>query len=200
VEDGDPDGGIEASDEPSGDASANGSSPWAQTSPPDRRSEWSINWPAVVPVLALLVVVVMLWRAVSGGDDDTVAVGDTIDTVEATVSPTTVAATTTTLPLTTTPAMPTTTATPERAVLIRAEMKPCRFSDNCLVASFTLQGFEQTEGQFTCIYPNSQREFSYRDGGKDDACITADEGDTITIVVDGVRSATVSEENLTGET
>lgn len=134
-----------------------------------------------------------------GGDgkDDPATTVATVATVATTAPPITVDVTTTTTARSTTVA--TTTTAPERQVLVRAEMKPCRFGDNCLVASFTLVGFEQTAGQFTCIYPNSARDFSFQDSGKDDACITADEGDTITIVVDGVRSATVSEENLTGE-
>lgn len=152
-------------------------------------------------MLVLVIVVVMLWRAFEGGDDDTASsAGPTIATVAPSASSTTVSssASSTTLPTPTTLAPSTTAATPEPRVLISAEMKPCRFSDDCLVASFTVEGFEQTSGQFTCIYPNSEREFSFQDDGKDDACITADEGDTITIVVDGVRSATVSEANLTG--
>ena len=67
-----------------------------------------------------------------------------------------------------------------------------------MVASFTIEGFEQTSGEFVCIYPNSMSQFSFSDGGREDACVTADEGDTIAIEVDGVRSAVVSEENLTG--
>jgi len=100
-----------------------------------------------------------------------------------------------------TPRSTSTTSNPptEPTVNITGEMKPCRFGDNCLVASFTIDGFDDPPETFTCIYPNSEREFSFRDGGKEDACITADEGDTITIEVGGVASRTISEEQLEGE-
>ncbi len=65
-------------------------------------------------------------------------------------------------------------------------------------ASFTVEGFDGPDGQFACIYPNSQSTFSFTDGGRDDACLTADAGDTIAIEVDGVRSAVISEESLSG--
>lgn len=77
-------------------------------------------------------------------------------------------------------------------------MKPCRFGDDCLVASFTIDGFDEHPGRFTCIYPNSQREFSFNNDGVDEACLTADDGDTITIEIDGVQSATISEQDLDG--
>lgn len=76
-------------------------------------------------------------------------------------------------------------------------MKPCRFGDSCLVASFTIVGFEESPGRYDCIYSNSQSEFTFNDDGSDDACLTGDAGDTITIEVDGVRSATISEQSLT---
>ncbi len=77
-------------------------------------------------------------------------------------------------------------------------MKPCRYGDRCLVASFTIDGFREHPGRFTCIYPKSQSEFTFNDDGVDDACLTADDGDTIIIEVDGVRSATISEQDLDG--
>jgi hypothetical protein len=158
---------------------------------------------------ALLVVALVVWRPFdAGGDDVASSSGDgaaeTVATTPpprpsatSTVSPNTVAPTT--LELAATPTTtPMTTGTPERRVLIEGEVKPCRFGDRCLVASFTIEGFEQTSGEFVCVYPNSSRQFSFSDGGRDDACLTADEGDTIAIEVDGVRSAVISEENLTG--
>ncbi len=59
-------------------------------------------------------------------------------------------------------------------------------------------GFDEHPGRFTCIYPNSQREFTFNNDGVDEACLTADDGDTITIEIDGIRSATISEQQLDG--
>ena len=77
-------------------------------------------------------------------------------------------------------------------------MKPCRFGDNCLVAGFVIEGFDPHPGRFLCIYPNSQSDFSFNDNDVEEACLTGDAGDTITIEVDGVRSATISERRLDG--
>jgi hypothetical protein len=164
-------------------------------------SEWSVNWAGAGVLFVLVVVGLVAWRSFGGDGGDAVsssgdAVAETVAATQppvpsttSTVSPTTVAPTT---------VAATTTTTPEPRVLISGVMKPCRFGDRCLVASFTIEGFEQTSGEFVCIYPNSLSQFSFRDGGREDACTTADAGDTIAIEVDGVRSAVVSEENLTG--
>ena len=168
-------------------------------------SEWSINWAGAGVLLAVIVVGLVAWRSF-GGDDNIASSGavvaeTTATTATSTVSPSTTGtlAPTTAAPTTVAPTTTATTTTPSaRRVLIRGEIEPCRFGDRCLVASFTIEGFEQTSGEFVCIYPNSMSRFSFSDGGREDACVTADEGDTIAIEVDGVRSAVVSEENLIG--
>jgi hypothetical protein len=179
---------------PPGPASGTGTEP-----------EWSINWPGAGVLLVVIVVGLVAWRSLGGGDADVAsssgidvagADGSTQPPTASTAMPTTTLAATTTLAPAT--VAPTTSTAPERRVIIRGEIEPCRFGDRCLVASFTLEGFEQTSGEFVCIYPNSMSQFSYRDGGREDACLTADEGDTIAIEVDGVRSAVISEANLTG--
>jgi hypothetical protein len=170
--------------------------------------DWSINW-AGVGLLLVLVVALVVWRPFGAGGDDVASSSGDVPTETASTtqpsSPSTpgtaapaAVAPTTAVPTTTPTPAPTTAVTPQRRVLIQGEIKPCRFGDRCLVASFTIEGFEQTSGEFVCIYPNSSPRFSFTDGGRADACVTADEGDTITIEVDGVRSATISEENLTG--
>lgn len=164
--------------------------------PADRSSEWSIEWWGLLPLLAIVVVAIIGWRMIDGGEDGRLAEVASTTTEPAPVATTSPAATSTT---TTAPATTTTTTTPAPIVEITGAMKPCRFGDNCLVASFTIEGFDDPPDTFTCIYPNSRRDFTLRDGGKDDACITADEGDTITIEVDGVASKTISEANLEGE-
>lgn len=168
--------------------------------PVGRASEWSFEWRGLVSLVAIVVVAVVGWRVV-GGDgsaaDDGAAADVAPATTVATTAPTTTTLSVTTTAPTTVPAT-TTTAPPSPTVIIVGEMKPCRFGDRCLVASFTIEGFDEPSGRFTCIYPNSTRDFSFQDDGKDDACLTADAGDTITIEVDGVRSATISEEDLDG--
>ncbi len=163
------------------------------------RDSWSINWPGAITVL-IVAVVVLLVTQLRGDDDSTDAssaatstVSATTDVVSATTS-STVAATTTTNAATTT-----STTIARRQVLIRGEVKPCRFGAECLVAHFEIEGFDPHPGRFTCLYPNSRSDFGFNDDDVEDACLTGDEGDTITIEVDGVRSATISAENLDGE-
>jgi hypothetical protein len=188
----------------------NGAEPGENATPSDRvdpptnaESEWSINWAGAGVVFVLLVVGLVVWRSFGDGGDEVASSGgdvavETVATTDAARPTSTDAAAPTSTTPTTAGTITTTTMTPERRVVIRGEMKPCRFSDRCLVASFTIEGFEQTSGQFVCVYPNSQSQFTFDDGGRDDACATADEGDTIAIEVDGVRSAVISEANLTG--
>ena len=45
---------------------------------------------------------------------------------------------------------------------------------------------------------SASRDIPFNKDTVDDACFTADDGDTITIEVEGVRSATISERNLHG--
>ena len=78
------------------------------------------------------------------------------------------------------------------------EMKECRFGANCLVASFAIEGFDTHPGRFVCVYPNSRRDFTFNGDRVDDACVTADPGDTLAIEVAGVTSATISEDDLEG--
>ena len=157
--------------------------------------------------MLIAVIAFSAWRWVEGTDvfthdDDSDGQLDITTTEPSAAAPTTVPVRTTTtsrpppsssVPSTTSP------VAPERQVIIRGEMKACRFGSNCLVAGFSIVGWDQHPGQFVCIYPNSRRDFSFNNNGVDEACITADAGDTITIEVDGVRSATISEENLDGE-
>lgn len=169
---------------------------------PTTKSGWMINWTGLAAIALVALVAVAGWRWLDGaGDDEAVDAVSSPVTSDVTTVPSTVSRPSTTIvrqaPATT--AAPTTTTEPtERRVLISGEMRPCRFGDNCLVASFRIEGFEQHPGRFVCIYPNSRRDFGFRNDGVDEACLTADQGDTITIEVDGVQSATISEQNLDG--
>lgn len=170
----------------------------------ENTSGWSFNLPGLIAVLLIVVFLIVAWRWLGGSDDDPSAGIDAREATETTTdtsdASTTTRAPTTTRPATTTTDVPATTTTVpgEREVTISGEMKACRFGANCLVASFRIDGFDPHPGRFVCIYPNSQSDFSFNNTEVFDACITADQGDTITIEVDGVRSATISEENLDG--
>lgn len=172
--------------------------------PPVDRTEWVVNWAGVVPVVLVLLLGVVLWRWLDGvGTSDDAGSPPVVSSSVATAPTTAPSAVTTTRPATTTAAPTTTTTTTtvvtEPRVRIRGEMGPCNFGSNCLIAGFSIEGFDEHPGRFLCIYPNSERERTFSDDDVDVACVTADEGDTITIEVDGVRSATISEEDLDGE-
>ena len=177
--------------------------------PAAHASGWTFNWRGLAAVLLIAAITVVGWRWLGGpsvsSDDGAPSdeIGAGASSSPATTAPTSARGTTPPAPPpapTTVPAPTTTTTTValDRQVVIRGEMKPCRFGANCLVAGFTITGFEDHPGRFVCIYPNSRRDFSFNNDGVDEACITADQGDTITIEVDGIRSATISEENLDG--
>lgn len=164
-------------------------------------SQWTINWTGLAALVIIASVIVVMWRWLAGPGES----GDQLSIV-GTTAPTVAIATTsprTDPPATTAPQPPTvpstTTTLPAAAqIVISGEMRPCRYGANCLVASFTIEGFDEHPGRFTCIYPNSRSDFGFNDDDVDEACLTADEGDTITIEIDGIRSATISEENLDG--
>ncbi len=171
-------------------------------------SGWTINWWGLVAVLLIAATTVVTWRWLAGSSGNNDIRSNQLD-AGATTAPTDslvgTARSTTAEPSTTirpdpTPILPSTTSmgAPDRQVLISGEMKPCRFGADCLVASFTIDGFDEHPGRFVCIYPNSRSDFGFNDDGVDDACLTADDGDTITIEVDGIRSSTISEQNLDG--
>ncbi len=167
-------------------------------------STWSVNWQGLLVAALLVPIAIIGWRLID--DPDSAASGasdrDGSAAVVSTSSPSTVAPSTTSAPPTTTPRvtapLPETTIQAERRVLISGEMKECRFGANCLAASFVIEGFEPHPDTYVCIYPNSSTEISFNDNDVIDACLTADQGDTITIEVGGVRSATISEQNLDG--
>jgi hypothetical protein len=173
-------------------------------SPDGTSSELTLNWWGLVALVIIGVMTVASWRWVAGWGDDpseqlivtgASAPTDAAETTMPDVGP----------PPTTRPPAPstthrstTTTAASDPQVRISGEMKPCRYGANCLVAGFTITGFEEHPGRFTCIYPNSRSEFGFNNDGVDEACLNADDGDTITIEIDGIQSATISEQNLDG--
>ncbi len=153
-------------------------------------------------MVALIVPIAIVgWRWTGGDADDAGAAVEvrspTSTVVQFAATTTTVRSTTTTRPVVTAP-LPSTTLRPARRIIISGEMKECRFGANCLAASFVIEGFEPHPGSYICIYPNSSTEIGFNDNDVTDACLTADQGDTITIEIDGVRSATISEVDLDG--
>jgi hypothetical protein len=170
-------------------------------------SQWTFNWSGLVTVVLIALLVVVLWRWLPGSGVDSLT-GDRSNepapapttapavgadgTVPTTVGPTT------TLVRPTVPDSPTTTVALERQVQISGEMKPCRFGDNCLVASFAIAGFAEHPGRYVCVFPNSRYDFSFKGDQVEDACMTAQSSDTIAIEVAGVLSATISDGNLDG--
>jgi hypothetical protein len=163
-------------------------------------SGWGVNWWGFVPLALVGVLAFVAFRTVGfgGGAAEGAPAASTERTTTTTVRPR--PTTTTTTPTTTTP---TTTTVPPTTVpagpVVRAwgEVKPCRFGDACLAVSFTIEGFpEPVPTSFQCIYPNSTRLFSFDGTGEVEACLTGDEGDTVFIDVEGVRSGPVSATNL----
>ena len=170
--------------------------------PDGNSSQWTINWSGLVALLLIASLTLVTWRWLAGSGDDPsegLSIGDTSAPTDSTEPPPATRPPATTAqpaPATTQPT--TTTVASGAQVRISGEMRPCRYGANCLVAGFTIDGFDEHPGRFTCIYPNSRREFSFNNDGVDEACLTADAGDTITIEIDGIRSATISEEALDG--
>jgi hypothetical protein len=73
--------------------------------------------------------------------------------------------------------------------------EPCRLGSDCLVVGFDTSGFATwpPTRTFTCEF-SSGRQYTFRYAGRtavETACATADVPDSITIIIDGVRSATV---------
>lgn len=122
----------------------------------------------------------------------TVATGPT---TTATTTTTSVAASTTT---TATTATTTTSTEAGRRVTIRGSVRDCRFGADCLIAGFELDGFPST-GEYICEFDDGSRfTFRYIGDGGDDACATSGSSPSITIEVDGVRSATITRTSLDG--
>jgi len=173
-------------------------------------STWTVSWAGALHVLLIAAIALIGWRLLasaptgSQGDEGRGegVVSETSEPagVDDSSAPSTAPrpSTTTISPPSSTSPATTTTVASERRVIISGEMKPCRYGSNCLVASFTIEGFDPHPGAFACIYPNSTTNFGFGDDDVIDACLTGDEGDTITVEVDGVRSATISERDLDG--
>jgi hypothetical protein len=89
-----------------------------------------------------------------------------------------------------TPAQPVITV---GSVIINSSYGTCQYGSNCLIAGFSLSGFSPVPAVYTCVFSNGARyDFSLSGSSVGTACITNEGGDSITIEVGGVRSATIS--------
>jgi hypothetical protein len=79
-----------------------------------------------------------------------------------------------------------------RVVVIEGSTGQCRFGDNCLIAGFRAIGFTSGEKEYVCEFADGSR-YTYKFGAStvEYACATGARPDSITIEVDGVRSATI---------
>jgi hypothetical protein len=76
-------------------------------------------------------------------------------------------------------------------VAIVGHVGPCKFGSDCLIADFTITGFDAPQREFVCEFADGSR-YTFRfDGvGAEGACAAAD--GAITIEVAGVRSETIT--------
>ena len=79
-----------------------------------------------------------------------------------------------------------------RVVVIEGSTGPCKFGNSCLLAGFRVIGFPSGEKEYVCEFRDGSRH-TYKFGARtvEYACATGARGDSITIEVDGVRSATI---------
>ncbi len=75
-------------------------------------------------------------------------------------------------------------------------MADCQFGADCVIVNFTLDGFAPT-GEYVCEFDDGSRfVFRYIGDGAEDACATSGATPSITIEVDGLRSATITRDSV----
>jgi hypothetical protein len=80
-----------------------------------------------------------------------------------------------------------------RSVQIVGSRGSCRFGDRCLIAGFSVDGFSGGEKEYVCEFSDGSRyTFLFETTSVEYACATGLRPDSITIEVDGVRSATIT--------
>lgn len=100
-------------------------------------------------------------------------------------------------PTSTEPATVTSATGAVRSVVVEARVEPCRFGEDCLVVGFTLDGFTTSPQEYVCEFEDGSRfTFRFDSGGVDTACAGGAAGTSITVEVDGVRSATVTRSDV----
>ena len=107
----------------------------------------------------------------------------------------------TTTPATTTPAT-TTPATTDPvgsrpSVTATGRIEDCRFGSDCLVVGFTIAGFDGAPSEYICEFADGERvSFTFGGDGAATACSARSAAPSITVEVAGVRSNTVSPDDL----
>ena len=85
-----------------------------------------------------------------------------------------------------------------RSIEVRGRVEDCRFGADCVIVSFSAVGFPD-EGDYVCEFGDGSRvTFRYVGGGAVDACAASGESPSVTIEIDGVRSATITREEPEG--
>lgn len=108
---------------------------------------------------------------------------------------TTTAAPTTVAPTTTAATSDPATSAAGGTAVVRVEGReaPCQFGDDCLVADFTIAGFDPPPREYVCEFEDGSRfTFQFNSSGVEGACATVSGTATITVEVAGVRSDTVT--------
>lgn len=90
-----------------------------------------------------------------------------------------------------------TTATPSApttgSVSLASRVTGCEYGPTCLVAGFSIIGFQPAPETYTCVFANGDRyDFPLAGSTVNTACYTADRPDSITVEVAGTRSNTAS--------
>jgi hypothetical protein len=86
----------------------------------------------------------------------------------------------------------------DRTIEVQGRVGDCRFGADCVIVSFSAAGFPD-EGDYVCEFADGSRvTFRYAGGGAIDACAASGESPSVTIEIDGVRSATITREEPEG--
>lgn len=124
-----------------------------------------------------------------------------------TMAPTTMAPTTapdtnppaTTAPVPTAPGStaPDTTVPGGPEVVATGRIEDCRFGSDCLVVGFSIDGFDAPPAEYVCEFADGERvTFGFAGDGAETACSARSAAPSITIEVAGVRSNTVTPDDL----
>jgi hypothetical protein len=82
-------------------------------------------------------------------------------------------------------------------VLASARLGVCRFGTDCLLISFTIDGFEVRPQEYICEFDDGSRfTFRFDSTGVDEACSSGSVNAAITVEVGGVRSATLTRADI----
>ena len=82
-------------------------------------------------------------------------------------------------------------------VIAVGRVEDCRFGSDCLVVGFLIDGFDVAPTEYVCEFADGERiSFGFVGGGAETACSARSASPSITIEVAGVRSNTVTPDDL----